>query len=1050
MKLLLLLLFLGTHQVSETRSSANRMWLQGMDREAEFRLDSALKLFRLATRIDAQFLPAHLSYMHLMEKQGRGLQLRAEYDRERSRTPLGRCLSTAAWGFTSHDVPEVEKRYRQLIRLEGHTPCSEAIQSWSSVEDAPRPQLIRDAITLYGNSPILTDAYVRALRLTGEKESRRRFYQSAVASAPTTALAFEYRANLVGELITSGNRPGAAAEFQRLASDFRNDVRPFLRWKLLEREPDALAVNDADYLVRFHAAQTAMRALARRSGAIAFEFHALVRDALQNIDHGDLRSARRKLDEAVALAERAGSPRFRLLAYLARGRALAAQGNQSAAVADLDKAARAARLLGERYRLADSYHHMAHAYEARSNWPQAMAAIDSFVSVAATARDRAMRMIRWNDAGNIYWKAGHHARANAFYLEMVRVIEMDSTHYEYAAAYFERIGDLPRAAHYYRKVFTDSRQPSSKKLAYAGLTRVYEELGLVDSAMATARSHDALVLTPEREILLPKLLYRRGNLAEARRLADQWAALQLDRGNPSAYSAALNQQAELVLKEQPRRAIALAASADSVARQVNSRREIVDARRLRGMAKAGLGDAEAGVRDLLAALAMAGTLQDVFLPITLETDIADVWARAGRRELALGGYARADLALKSAARNFDDPVALAQLRSARRAVFDGAIRTALSIGGTERVERLLEWSERKKGGRSSTEQAQPAPAIGRAIVDYLTVGDTLIATVVTHAGATSRILPLSARATASRTAALIAPLREIRNGRVDISRAGYSLAIARELYEGLLAPLEPSLAGATSVTIVPDVPLQLVPFEALVARAPTGPTTAASYSTVTYVADKWTVTFAPTTRAARKASPLPSLAGSKIVFVANTAPGVERERSAIRSIWPASRLSELVGAHATERRVRQVPVSGIVHFASHSISDDVDPLRSHLTLVAEDRDDGLLHGAEIRRLRWPGALIFLSACETASGPMFAGTGTLSLARAFLDGGAQTVIATQWPVGETSAELARDFYRSLQRGAPAAAALHRAKLAVRRDPRTAHPFYWASHVLISGA
>lgn len=1026
------------------------MWLQGTDREAEFRLDSALKLFRLATRIDGEFLPAHFSYMHLMEKQGRGLQLRAEYDRDRSRTPLGRCLSTAAWGFTSHDVPEVEKRYRQLVRLEGQTPCSEVIKGWSSVEDAPRGQLIRDAITRYGNSPLLTDAYVRALRLAGEKESRYRFYQSAVASAPTTALAFEYRANLVGELITSGNRPGAAAEFRRLASDFRSDIRPFLRWKLLEREPDALAANDADYLARFHAAQAAMRALARRSGAIAFEFHPLVRDAGQDIDYGDLRAARRKLDEAVALAEKADSPSFRLLAYLARGRALAAQGNQTSAVPDLGKAARAARLLGERYRLADSYHHMAHAYEARSNWPQAMAAIDSFVSVAATARDRAMRMIRLNDAGAIYWKAGHRARANAFYLEMVRVIEMDSVHYEYAAAYFERIGDLPRAAHYYRKVFADTRRPSSKKLAYAGLTRVYEELGLVDSAMATARSHDALVLTPEREILLPKLLYRRGKLAEAMRLADQWTALQLERGNPTAYSAALNQQAELVLKEHPRRALALAASADSVARQVNSRREIVDARRLRGMAVAKLGDPAAGVRDLAAALAMSAGLQDVFLPITLETDIADVWARAGRRELALRGYARADLALKSAARSFDDPVALAQLRSARRAIFDGAIRTALSMGVTERVERLLEWSERKKGGRTSTEHLQPAPAIGRAIVDYLTVGDTLLATVVTHTGATFRILPLSARATASRTAALITPLREIRNGRVDISRAGYSLPIAKELYDGLMAPLEPLLADATSLTIVPDVPLQVVPFEALVARTPQGSTTPASYSTVTYVADKWAVTLSPTTRAARKPSPPLSLAAGKMVFVANVAPGVERERSAIRSIWPASRLSELIGAQATERRVRQARISSIVHFASHSISDDVDPLRSHLTLVAEGRDDGLLHGAEIRRLRWPGALIFLSACETASGPMFAGTGTLSLARAFLDAGAQTVIATQWPVGEISADLARDFYQLLQRGAPAPAALHSAKLAVRRNPRTAHPFYWASHVLISGA
>jgi len=84
-----------------------------------------------------------------------------------------------------------------------------------------------------------------------------------------------------------------------------------------------------------------------------------------------------------------------------------------------------------------------------------------------------------------------------------------------------------------------------------------------------------------------------------------------------------------------------------------------------------------------------------------------------------------------------------------------------------------------------------------------------------------------------------------------------------------------------------------------------------------------------------------------------------------------------------------------------------------------------------------------------AGPLFAGEGRLGLARAFLAQGASAVVATDWPVGPAAAEVAERFYRRLARGATPAAALRGARLDVRRDPSTAHPFYWAGYVLLVG-
>jgi CHAT domain-containing protein len=56
--------------------------------------------------------------------------------------------------------------------------------------------------------------------------------------------------------------------------------------------------------------------------------------------------------------------------------------------------------------------------------------------------------------------------------------------------------------------------------------------------------------------------------------------------------------------------------------------------------------------------------------------------------------------------------------------------------------------------------------------------------------------------------------------------------------------------------------------------------------------------------------------------------------------------------------------------------------------------------------------------------------------------------SQWKaVSSTTATMMVDFHRHLVRGADAPEALRQAQLALRRDSRYAHPFYWAPFVVL---
>jgi tetratricopeptide (TPR) repeat protein len=272
--------------------------------------------------------------------------------------------------------------------------------------------------------------------------------------------------------------------------------------------------------------------------------------------------------------------------------------------------------------------------------------------------------------------------------------------------------------------------------------------------------------------------------------------------------------------------------------------------------------------------------------------------------------------------------------------------------------------------------------------------------------------------------------------------------------------------SANGAVVIPDGPLARLPFEALMPRP--------GYWIDGGPAVRYSVS-ATVLRALAGRPPVPSSGG--LLSVADPdygaagssrwsrLPGTARESdlvaAAFRAKAPGVALALLRGADAREPAVRAaLPGKRFVHLAVHGLVDSGrGDLLAALALAPSraaahgPEDDGLLQLFEIYELDLDSEVAVLSACATHAGTSVAGEGVFALSRGFLARGARRVVASQWAVDDAStATLVASFFESIAessvagRAADYPAALAAAKRAVRSDPATAAPFYWAPFVL----
>jgi CHAT domain-containing protein len=289
---------------------------------------------------------------------------------------------------------------------------------------------------------------------------------------------------------------------------------------------------------------------------------------------------------------------------------------------------------------------------------------------------------------------------------------------------------------------------------------------------------------------------------------------------------------------------------------------------------------------------------------------------------------------------------------------------------------------------------------------------------------------------------------------------------ARQLYDLVIAPIEADLSNATGVLLIPDKILWRLPFAALVdgggrhlvermpiAYAPSLGAYAAMTDARRSAASGVTSLLAignPTLAAGARSEATSFYRGVTL----GALPDAEREVDGVARLYRDPVV--LKGDAATEARAKSLlGQAAVIHFATHGIVDDGNAMYSRLALAAgrSPEEDGWLESWEIARMHLHADVVVLSACETAAGTVYTGEGAVGMTWAFFLAGARSAVASQWNVASAStAGLMIRFHRALRSPAPPspfgkAEALRAAQLALLRRPSTAHPFHWASFVLI---
>ncbi len=158
-----------------------------------------------------------------------------------------------------------------------------------------------------------------------------------------------------------------------------------------------------------------------------------------------------------------------------------------------------------------------------------------------------------------------------------------------------------------------------------------------------------------------------------------------------------------------------------------------------------------------------------------------------------------------------------------------------------------------------------------------------------------------------------------------------------------------------------------------------------------------------------------------------------------------------IGVAAREDMVKaEVGDYKVVHFATHGVLNDHNPLYSYLLLAPgnNSREDGLLEAWELMQMDLNAEMVVLSACETARGSIGTGEGMIGMTWALFVAGVPTTVASQWKVpSETTTRVMVNFHR-YAKDRTKAEAWRQAALEMIKDPRyRMKPFYWAGFVVV---
>ncbi|MGH1335073.1 MAG: CHAT domain-containing protein [Aureispira sp.] len=306
---------------------------------------------------------------------------------------------------------------------------------------------------------------------------------------------------------------------------------------------------------------------------------------------------------------------------------------------------------------------------------------------------------------------------------------------------------------------------------------------------------------------------------------------------------------------------------------------------------------------------------------------------------------------------------------------------------------------------------------------------------------------------------------------------------AHWLYTHYLA--DPLLEGKKELLLLPDQDLHYIPFEVLLSKKI--PKTSQNYGDLPYLLKKYALQYHYSASLFLYTQKQLNTQSGKVLGFAATygaqndyltlSPALRKERSKeevqMHNYSPPipGTMDELLylqqhfkgdffsGDLANERQFKEhfsEQDYGIVHLAMHGTINYNQPAYSSLVFTEnlDSLEDNLLYVYETQHLNGQQAnLVVLSACKTGYGRYAEGEGIISLGRSFMHAGVPSVVMTLWELNDvTSIHIMSNFYALLATGVDKDEALRQAKLQYLEDNQglTAHPFFWASPILIGNA
>lgn len=452
--------------------------------------------------------------------------------------------------------------------------------------------------------------------------------------------------------------------------------------------------------------------------------------------------------------------------------------------------------------------------------------------------------------------------------------------------------------------------------------------------------------------------------------------------------------------------------------------------------------------------------RDLYLQLTTRAVGTDsgyyrlwAWDGVARSELALGQKQAAADAVGRALGSVD--AVRAKFRSEEfkmglfsdlQSVFERGVGLYSEVGDTRQAFELSERSRSRalldavRGrARVSSEAAatvdlatlQRTLAPDERVLQFHALPDRLQAWVVSPGG-------IEAKSIAVKRDDLSELVETFRNSVVRGRRA--AISNADKLGAALIGPL--GLKPGERLIIVPHGPLHYLPFQALRVDG--------RYLIETHpisVAPSMSIAVQLAQRSPRVDAVLTAFGNPRIEDKYDL-PGAEVEVKQLAQLFP--RNSVYMGAAATKTQFRDVAARApLMHVAAHAEADQVDPLYSRILLANEGGKQNFLEAHEILGLPMQGsALVTLSACESGLGRIAQGDEVLGFTRSFLSAGTSSLISSLWPVSDdATAILMSTLYAELAKGRDIQQAMQAGQLAVLKEPRMSHPFFWAPFNLI---